>query len=114
MKLKDVFNQESVRQRLKAALSKGDLRQKLAWVTKNAVVLLLAANLIMSLMTYRKAEQASEHARWAVYTAEQAHSAAEEASAQAREAAEAAHDADDSAERVASEVSSLRLSMLFR
>jgi hypothetical protein len=91
MNLKELFNKEN-------------LRQKLAWVTRNVVVLLLAANLVMSFMIYWKANEASEYASGAEYTAEQAHSAAEDASEQAREAAEAARDAANSAERVASEV----------
>jgi hypothetical protein len=94
MKLKEILNNEN-------------LRQKISWVTKNAMVLLLAANLIMSFMTYRKAKAASEDASWAAFTAEQAHGAAEEAARQAGEAA-------DSAREAASEVSNLRLSLPFR
>ncbi len=100
MQLKDIHN-------------KIRLHERLTWVVKNAIVLLLAANLLMNIMTYRKAKEASDHAQEAEYSAELAQSAAELAQSAADEAARQAEDAADAAHHASASVSDLQLSTFF-
>ncbi|MHC1752134.1 hypothetical protein [Humidesulfovibrio sp.] len=73
---------------------KHNVGRKIDWVQRNFITLLLAANLIMSVAAYRKANESAE-------SSEEAYSAATDAASAARDAAEAAHSAVDAANDIA-------------
>jgi hypothetical protein len=99
---------------LKGLFRRENISRAATWAVKNAVLLLLLANLLMSTLAYIEAKEAKEWANAAETAADFAQGAAQDAARQAEEATSAARDAADHAEQAASEVSSLRLWLPFR